>query len=143
MVPSQGELPIIDVYTIDVENNVIDTFSIPLLPIGTAPLNGERAQRDFPRPTSWTLGHVGIRQGSGTGSSSSLQLDPRCRSDLVANQFRNTPEMVGQTTGHRWCLSKWALSFSCCSCAKCLMETAKVVGTANQVHARLKRLEPL
>ena len=69
---------------------------------GTAPLNGERAQRDFPRPPSWTLGHVGIRQRPGTGTpswtlwqggpccrlppgpSSSLRLDPGNRSDLVA-----------------------------------------------------------
>jgi len=51
--------------------------------LGTAPLNGERAQRDFPRPSSWTLRHVGIRQRLGTGTSSSLRLDPRCRSDLV------------------------------------------------------------
>ena len=68
---------------------------------GTAPLTGERAQRDFPRSSSWTLRHVGIRQRPGTGTpswtfgqgglchrlptgtSSSLRLDPRCRSDLV------------------------------------------------------------
>ncbi len=29
----QGELPIIDVFTIDADNKVIDTFSMPLLPI--------------------------------------------------------------------------------------------------------------
>ena len=51
--------------------------------------------------------------------------------------------MVGQTTGHRWRLSQELLSFSRCSYAECLVETAKVVGAANQVHARLKRLEPL
>src|SRR6266571_289740 len=69
--------------------------------LGTAPLTGERAQRDFPRSSSWTLRHVGIRQRPGTGTSSwtfgqgwfchrvptgtssSLRLDPRCRSDLV------------------------------------------------------------
>ena len=69
--------------------------------MGTAPLTGERAQRDFPRPSSWTLRHVGIRQRLGTGTpswtfgqggfchrsptrpSSSLRLDPRRQSDLV------------------------------------------------------------
>jgi len=51
--------------------------------------------------------------------------------------------MVGQTTGHRWRLSQKLVSFSRCSCTEFLMETAKVVGASNQVHARLKRLEPL
>jgi hypothetical protein len=51
--------------------------------------------------------------------------------------------MVGQTTGHCWRLSQWPLGFSRCSCAECLMETANVVDTPNQVHARLKGLEPL
>jgi hypothetical protein len=51
--------------------------------------------------------------------------------------------MVGQTTCHRWRLSQWPLGFSRCSFAECLMETAKVVGTPNQVHARLKGLEPM
>jgi len=51
--------------------------------------------------------------------------------------------MVGQTTGHRWRLSQKLVSFSLCSCAEFLMETAKVVGAPNQVHARLKRLEPM
>ncbi len=33
MVYDQGKLPIIDTFTIDAENNVIDTSSMPLLPI--------------------------------------------------------------------------------------------------------------
>src|SRR6266516_316142 len=128
---------------------------------GTAPLTGERAQRDFPRPSSWTLGHVGIRQRPGTGTPSwtfgqggfchklprrtpsSLRLDPRRGSDLVPEQFGETPEMVGQTTGHSWRLSQGPLGFSHCSLAEGLMETAKVVGTPNQVHACLKGLEPM
>src|SRR6266567_641653 len=128
---------------------------------GTAPLTGERAQRDFARSASRTLGHIRIRQRpatrstSGTfgqgrlcnklpsGTSSSFRLDPRCRSDLVADQFRETPEMVGQTTRHCWRLSQWPLGFSGCSCAECLMETAKVVDTPNQVHACLEYLQPL
>ena len=51
--------------------------------------------------------------------------------------------MVGQATGHCWRLSQELLSFARCSCAECLMETAKVVGAPNQVHARLKSLEPM
>jgi hypothetical protein len=33
MLHDQGELPIIDAFKIDIDNNVIDTFSMPLLPI--------------------------------------------------------------------------------------------------------------
>lgn len=33
MVRDQGELPIIDTFTIDADNTVIDTFSMPLLPL--------------------------------------------------------------------------------------------------------------
>ncbi len=51
--------------------------------------------------------------------------------------------MVGQTTGHRWRLSQSPRSFSLCSFAEFVMETAKVVGAPNQVHARLKSLEPM
>jgi hypothetical protein len=51
--------------------------------------------------------------------------------------------MIGQTTHHCWRLSLEPLSFSCHSLVKGLMETAKVVGAPNQVHARLKSLEPL
>jgi hypothetical protein len=60
-------------------------FKDPLpQPRGTAPLNGERTQRDFPRASTWTLGHIGIRQWPGTWTPSSLRLDPRIRSELVA-----------------------------------------------------------
>jgi hypothetical protein len=129
--------------------------------IGTAPLTGERAQGDFARPSSRSSGPIGIRQGpcrgtasrafgqagccrrSPSGTASSLRLDPRCRSDLVAYQFRETPEMIGQTTGHCWRLWEEPLTFSCCSLAELVMETAKVVGTPNQVHPRLQSLEPL
>src|SRR5258708_6599610 len=51
---------------------------------GTAPLNGERVQRDFPRTSTWTLGHIGIRQWPRTWTPSSLGLDPRIRPELVA-----------------------------------------------------------
>jgi hypothetical protein len=51
--------------------------------------------------------------------------------------------MIGQTAGHRWRLSQEPVSFSCYWFVECWMETAKVVGAPNQVHARLKRLEPL
>lgn len=33
MLQDQGEVPIIDAFTIDADNNVIDTFSLPLLPL--------------------------------------------------------------------------------------------------------------
>src|SRR5216683_1838087 len=82
------------------DNPIFAKETVDSIP-GTAPLTGERAQRDFPRSSSWTLRHVGIRQRPGTGTpswtfgqgglchrlptgtSSSLRLDPRCRSDLV------------------------------------------------------------
>jgi hypothetical protein len=51
--------------------------------------------------------------------------------------------MIGQTTGHRWRLAQDPLSFSRDSFAEFVMETAKVVGASNQVHARLKPLEPM
>ena len=51
--------------------------------------------------------------------------------------------MIGQTTGHGWRLSEESLRFSHCPFAELVMETAKVVDTPNQVHPRLKRLEPL
>ena len=51
--------------------------------------------------------------------------------------------MIGQTTGHRWRLSQERVNFSSYSFVECLMETAKVVGAPNQVHARLKSLEPM
>jgi hypothetical protein len=50
---------------------------------GTAPLTGERAQRDFPRAPSWTLRRTRIRQWLGPGTASSLRLDPGSRSHLV------------------------------------------------------------
>ncbi len=51
--------------------------------------------------------------------------------------------MVGQTTRHRWRLSQELVSFSRCSCAEFLVETAKVVGAPNQVHPRFQGLEAL
>ena len=51
--------------------------------------------------------------------------------------------MIGQTAGHRWRLSQERVNFSSYSFVECLMETAKVVGAPNQVHACLKRLESL
>ena len=60
-----------------------------------------------------------------------------------APQFTETPKMVGETTGHGWRPSEESLRFSGCPYAEFVMETAKVVGAPNQVHARLKRLEPM
>jgi hypothetical protein len=51
--------------------------------------------------------------------------------------------MAGETTSHSWRLSQAFLSFSCCSFAECLMETAKGIDASNQVHACLKSLEPM
>ena len=67
----------------------------------------------------------------------------RCRSDLVPEHFRETPEVVGQATGQSFRLSQELLSFSRCSCAECLMETAKVVGAPNHIPTCLGSLEPL
>src|SRR6266705_6499967 len=69
---------------------------------GTAPLTGERAQRDLARTSPWSFGHIGIRQGpcartasrslgyigirekSSARPTSSLRLHPRGRSNLVS-----------------------------------------------------------
>jgi hypothetical protein len=51
--------------------------------------------------------------------------------------------MIGQTTRHRWRLSESPMSFSRCSCAEFMMDTAQVVGAPNQVHVCLKSLEPM
>src|SRR5712691_5495220 len=37
---------------------------------GTAPLNGERAQRDLARTSPWSFEHIGIRQGPCARTSS-------------------------------------------------------------------------
>ena len=49
-------------------------FTPQAVNVGTAPLNGERAQGDFTGPASWTLRHIGISQRPGTGTASSLRL---------------------------------------------------------------------
>jgi hypothetical protein len=111
---------------------------------GTATLNGERV-RNLPRTASrsfgqerihhrpgawtasWTLGHVGIRQGPGAPTSSSLRLAPRWRSHLVPKQFPHRPPMIGQPACHRRCLSLLALRFWASPLLQGLMGTTEIV----------------
>ena len=124
---------------------------------GTTPLTGERAQAIFRGRPRGRLGTVGSGNGCLRGrprgrlgtvgsapvarlrSSSSFWVDPRCRSHLKTEQFRNTPDVIGQSCGHGW--GAWRAEML--SVTQLLMGPTEIGGTADHIHARLKGPETL
>jgi len=71
------------------------------------------------------------------GSSTSFWFDPRRRRDFVADQFADTPNMIGQATGHRR-----STSFSkVAGFAHFLMGQTEMVRATNQVHPSVQSLQ--
>jgi len=48
--------------------------------------------------------------------------------------------MIGDAAGHGWCLF---LLSRCAALAQFLVETAEIVGRANQIHACFQRVHPM
>src|SRR2546428_6539512 len=77
------------------------TKSIATYRMGRTPLTGGRAQSSLPRAAPRLLGHSRIGQRLDARTTSSLGNGQGRRSDLVTQQFKDAPDMIGQATGHR------------------------------------------
>src|SRR5450432_1015935 len=109
---------------------------------GRTPLSGDRAQTSFLflEPKKSEIGRRGIashrlRQAwNRKRRSQFLQLvffglSKQVWWDFVGEHLLDTPDMIGQSCGHRWCL------------IQLLMDPAQIVGASNQIHPPLKGRE--
>src|SRR5207244_11114659 len=67
-------------------------------------------------------------------SSPPLGFDPRGRSPLIAEQFRDAPDMIRESCCHGWCTRTPAMG----CLAQLLVRDAEVIRTSNQIHSCLK-----
>src|SRR6266704_2641076 len=65
--------------------------------------------------------------------------NPRRGSDLMLKQFRDTPDMSGESSRHCRC-ARMPTMFGC---AQLVMRKAKIVGTSDEIHARLDGLQAM
>jgi hypothetical protein len=86
------------------------------------------------RSPSRSFRHKRISSRCFARSSSSFWFDPRGRSHLKMEQFRNAPEMIGQSCCH----GRAAGIPVMLAVTQLLMRPTEIVGTSNQIHARLK-----
>src|SRR2546430_7826002 len=63
-----------------------------------------------------------------------LGFDPRGRSPLIAEQFRDAPDMIRESCCHGWCTRTPAMG----CLAQLLVRDAEVIRTSNQIHSCLK-----
>ena len=108
--------------------------------IGRTPLTGGRAQSQLTRATSWSFRSGRIRQRLRPRATSLLRNGQGRRSDFVAQQFQDTPDVIGQATGHR--RSTWHPEASFLDrLTQFMMRPAKVVRTSNEIHSRMKSMK--
>ena len=91
------------------------------------------------RSPSGSFRHSRIRSRCFGRSPSSFWFDPRSRSHLKTEQFRDAPDVIGQPCCHGWGASIPEML----SVPQLLMRPTEVVGTSDQVHACLKGLQTL
>jgi len=93
----------------------------------------------FARSPSRSFGHSRISYRCFARSSSSFWFDPRSRSHLKTEQFRDAPDVIGQPCCHGWC----AKIPEMLSVTQLMMRPTEIVGTSDQIHSRLKGLQTL
>src|SRR5882724_4111151 len=72
-----------------------------------------------------------------TWSSSSFGFIPGWRSDMITQEFPHTPDVVGESCGHRRGTSRSSMR----GFAQLMVNHTEIVGASNQIHARFKRME--
>ncbi len=70
---------------------------------------------------------------------SSFGFDPGSRSHLKQAQFRDAPDVIGQSCCHGWC----AFIPEMLAITQLLMRPTEMVGTSDQIHSRLQGLQTL
>src|SRR6266571_3394394 len=104
---------------------------------GRTPLTGDGAQDPLAETKLGPPRRLRIRDRSFARRPSSARFNPRSRSDLIGEQFTNTPDMISQTTGHR----RGAGMSGMLGQAQFVMGPTEIVGAANQVHAAVQPLQ--
>src|SRR5260370_35411429 len=93
----------------------------------------------FARSPARSFRHSRISSRCFARSSWSFWFDPRSRSHLQTEQFRNAPDGIGQSCCHCRC----ALIPEMLAVTQLMMRPTEIVGTADHIHARLKGLKTL
>lgn len=112
--------------------------------LGSSPLSGGRTENLLARASARTFGSGWVGKGSSARPTASLWCDPEGRSNLVAEQFRDGPNMIGESGGHSrsaWLCDVSFASGAVANVAQFVMRPTEVVGGAQQIHTRMQRLQ--
>ena len=85
----------------------------------------------FARTPSRSFGRRLIRDRCFATSPHMFGFTPRSGSDLILKQFRDTPDMVGESGRHSWG-TRMPKMFGC---AQLVMRKAKIVATSDQIYS--------
>src|SRR6266568_394531 len=80
-----------------------------------------------------------IRDSCFATSPHAFGFNPRSGRDLILKQFPDTPDMSGESGLHGRC-ARMPTMFGC---AQLVMRKAKIVGTSDEIHARLDGLQAM
>src|SRR5258708_26765182 len=93
----------------------------------------------FARTPSRSFGRRLIRDRCFATSPHVFGFTPRSGSGLILKQFRDTPDMFGESGHHSW----GARMPKMFGCAQLVMRKAKIVATSDQIHSRLEGLQTM
>ena len=113
---------------------------------GSPPLTGGRARSNLARASAWSFRPSRVRDRSSPRTPASLWSRPGCRSDLRAHQFKDTPHMIGQATGHGRSSGfprPLPLFRVGGGAAQLMMRPTEMRGAAQQVHPGVQSCQPM
>jgi hypothetical protein len=93
----------------------------------------------FARPPSRSFWDSRVTGSSFASASRLLWLDPGRRSDLIAEQFKDTPNMIAESGSHR----RGTRSSIMFRRAQLLMGPTEIVRASNQIHSGLQCLKTM
>src|SRR5271157_3009600 len=93
----------------------------------------------FARSPSRSFWESLIRDSCLSTSPHAFGFNPRSGRDLLLKQFPDTPDMVGESSRHCRC-ARIPMMFGG---AQLVMRKAKIVGTSDEIHARLDGLQTM
>src|SRR6266487_1893852 len=93
----------------------------------------------FTRSPARSFRHSRISSHCFARSSSSFWFGPRSRSHLKTEQFRDAPDVIGQSCCHGW--RAWIPEML--SVTQLVMRKAKIIRTSDQIHTRLDALQTM
>ena len=111
----------------------------PPLHTGYSPTNRRTSSSDFTRTTTRSFGLSRIQPGMFARASSPLRFNPGSRRALIAEQFRDAPEMIGESCCH----GRGTRTPEMAGVTQLLVRDAEVRRTSNQIPSCLQSFQTM